>query len=224
MSDREGIPVPVVSGPDGAAKLPAAQRAIAYYYAGVSPLELAERAVTSSSAGRGGTLGFALPCRGEPTRLLNADFDGVGYAAACPFGAAVVMHARASERLGCMTTFNRNLPDFTGVAAMACHLTGCDHCRSHCMQRQEHEMRMLVLAMITALGTAALVGPANAQSTRPPVTPPAVDQPAQQPGGLACSQGRVWLPAYWDRLNVYHRGQCISLREYNRLYGPPIHS
>lgn len=79
-------------------------------------------------------------------------------------------------------------------------------------------MRMLVLAMITAIGAAALVGPANAQSTRPPVTPPAVAQPAQQPGGLACPSGRVWLPAYWDRLSVYHKGQCVTTQEYQHLY------
>lgn len=76
-------------------------------------------------------------------------------------------------------------------------------------------MRMLLLAMVTAIGVGALVGPANAQA--PPVTPPAVNQPAQQPGGLACSAGHVWLPAYWDRLNVYHRGQCITDQEYQHL-------
>jgi hypothetical protein len=78
-------------------------------------------------------------------------------------------------------------------------------------------MRMFILAMITAIGTAALVGPANAQSSPPPVNPPAVNAPAQQPGGVACASGHVWLPAYWDRLNVYHRGQCISDQEYQHL-------
>jgi hypothetical protein len=78
-------------------------------------------------------------------------------------------------------------------------------------------MRMLLLAMVTAIGVGALVGPANAQSTRPPVTPPAVSQPAQEPGGLACSAGHVWLPAYWDRVNQYHKGQCITDQEYQHL-------
>ncbi len=45
-------------------------------------------------------------------------------------------------------------------------------------------MRMLVLAVITAIGAAALVGPANAQSTRPPVTPPRqLRNPHSSPGG-----------------------------------------
>lgn len=37
MSDREGIPVPVVSGPDGGAKLPAVQRALVLVAAALSP-------------------------------------------------------------------------------------------------------------------------------------------------------------------------------------------
>ena len=79
-------------------------------------------------------------------------------------------------------------------------------------------MRMLALAATAAIGIGALVGSANAQSARPPVIPQAVAEPAQQPGGLACSSGYVWLPAYWDRLNVYHRGQCITTQEYQHLY------
>jgi hypothetical protein len=79
-------------------------------------------------------------------------------------------------------------------------------------------MRTLALALITAIGAAAVVGPANAQSGPPPVIPQAVAQPEQQPGGLACSAGHVWLPAYWDRLSVYHRGQCVTDQEYQHLY------
>lgn len=72
-------------------------------------------------------------------------------------------------------------------------------------------MRMLVLAMAAAIGAGALVGPATAQPA---------PQPVQQP---QCSPGYVWLPAYWDRLNVYHRGQCITNQEYQHLYSH-IHS
>lgn len=84
-------------------------------------------------------------------------------------------------------------------------------------------MRMFILAMITAIGTAALVGPANAQTSPPPVNPPPVNQPAQEPGGLPCPSGHVWLPAYWDRLNVYHQGRCVTNQEYQHLY-QHIHS
>ena len=55
------------------------------------------------------------------------------------------------------------------------------------------------------------------QSGPPPVIPPAV-APAQQPGGVACAQGYVWLPEYWDRLNVFHKGQCVTNQEYQHLY------
>jgi hypothetical protein len=85
-------------------------------------------------------------------------------------------------------------------------------------------MRIPALAMITALSTAALLGPANAQSSsRPPVYPPPVNEPAQEPGGLTCPTGHVWLPAYWDRLNEYHQGRCVTNQEYQHLY-THIHS
>jgi hypothetical protein len=70
-------------------------------------------------------------------------------------------------------------------------------------------MRMLVLAIVTAIGAAALTGPAIAQSVNPTIW--------QHPP-VNCSEGYVWLPAYWDRVNIYHRGQCVTNQEYQHLY------
>ena len=70
-------------------------------------------------------------------------------------------------------------------------------------------MRTFVLAMIVAIGAAALTGPAVAQSVHPTIW--------QQPP-VQCAAGHVWLPDYWDRLNVYNRGQCVTAQEYQHLY------